>query len=152
MEREKEKEKDEDLAAYVRRGKTTGIFVLCESWLVTSAMVSGSTSYWIHIIQGPTGLCCHHLFPQCFLFCVVHEGVFGVSPNCIALVIETEWDRAAGQAEECDKGACPLVTQLVIHLASKQHDRRTPHGSQKGFGGKRGSSLVLVGVHCRKAG
>lgn len=61
------------------------------------------------------------------LLLVVTESILGELSNRLSLEVKNVWNSAAGESNECQERACPLVSQAVIHLLSEQNGGGAPH-------------------------
>lgn len=61
------------------------------------------------------------------LLLVVTESILGELANRLSLEVKNVWDSAAGESNECQERACPLVSQPIIHLLSEQNGGGAPH-------------------------
>lgn len=77
---------------------------------------------------------------------IAAKRVLGSLTDASTKLPETKGDQAAQQTQKGQEGRGPLVTHAVVHLLREQDGAGTPEGTNKGLGGKRRGSLVLVRV------
>ena len=69
-----------------------------------------------------------------------------VTPDLLALEVKDVWNGTAGQRDEREQRARPLVAEAMVHLDCEQHGARAPDRAEEGLGCEGGRGLVLVGV------
>lgn len=64
---------------------------------------------------------------HCFGFLVFNIGKTGERPNFLTVEPENVGNCTTCESQECEKTACPLVTESMIHLLRKKNRSCSPH-------------------------